>query len=50
VASKLAEQKQRVIDLAGKPGTTQQELIRALKGLLDFNPDSLGDGANQWKR
>jgi regulator of RNase E activity RraA len=50
VASKLAEQKQRVIDLAGKPGTTQQELIRALKGLLDFNPDSLRDGANQWKR
>jgi len=48
-ARAIAERKQDVIDLAGKPGTTHGEFSRALKEVLDFNPHSLRDGANQWK-
>jgi hypothetical protein len=44
------EKKQLVIDLSKKPGATVQELSRALKDLLDFNSDSIRDGAKQWKR
>ena len=50
VASKIMEKKQLVIDLSKKPGATVQELSRALKDLLDFNSDSIRDGAKQWKR
>jgi 4-hydroxy-4-methyl-2-oxoglutarate aldolase len=45
VGSKILEKKRYVTDLAGKPGTTHEELSRALKELLDFNPDSIRDGA-----
>ncbi|MGD0325227.1 MAG: RraA family protein [Terriglobia bacterium] len=50
VASKIMEKKQLVIDLSKKPGATVQELSRGLKDLLDFNSDSIRDGAKQWKR
>jgi len=46
----IREKKQQLIDLSKKPGTTHEEFSRGLKNLLDFNPDSLRDGANQWKR
>jgi len=47
VARKICEKKQHVIDLAGQPGTTHEEFSRGLKDLLDFNPDSLQDGAEK---
>jgi regulator of RNase E activity RraA len=50
VARVIEEKKQRLIDLSKKPGTSHEELSRGLKDLLDFNPDSLRDGAKQWKR
>ena len=50
VASRIMEKKQLVIDLSKKPGATVQELSQGLKDLLDFNPDSIRDGANQWRR
>ncbi len=50
VASRIMEKKQLVIDLSKKPGATVQELSRGLKDLLDFNSDSIRDGAKQWKR
>jgi len=46
----IREKKQQLIDLAGKPGTSHEEFSRGLKDLLDFNPDSIRDGANQRKR
>jgi 4-hydroxy-4-methyl-2-oxoglutarate aldolase len=46
-AHAIAEMKQQLIDLSRKPGTTQAELGRGLKGLHDFSPDSLHDGAKQ---
>jgi regulator of RNase E activity RraA len=49
-ARAIAEKKQRLIDLSKQPGTTHEEFSRGLKDILDFNPDSLRDGANQWKR
>ena len=48
--SVIREKKQQLIDLSRKPGTTHEEFSRGLKDLLDFNPDSLRDGAKQWKR
>jgi regulator of RNase E activity RraA len=50
VASKIMEKKQLLIDLSKKPGATIQELSRGLRDLLDFNSDSIRDGAKQWKR
>jgi len=50
VASKVLDTKRDVINLARKPGTTHEELSRALKQLLEFNSDSIRDGANQWRR
>ena len=50
VASKIMEKKRQVIELSKKPGATVQELSRGLKDLLDFNSDSIRDGAKQWKR
>ena len=50
VANVIQEKKQHLIDLSRKPGTTHEELSRGLKDLFDFNPDSLRDGAKQWKR
>lgn len=50
VANAIREKKQQLIDLSRKPGTTHEELSRGLKDLLDFTPDSPGDGAKQWKR
>jgi phosphopantetheine adenylyltransferase len=50
VASRIMEKKQLVIDLSKKPGATVQELSRGLKDLLDFDSDSIRDGAKQWKR
>jgi len=49
VARVIGEKKQQLIDLSRKPGTTHEEFSRGLKDLLDFNPDSLRDGANQRK-
>ena len=46
----IGEKKQQLIDLSRKPGTSHEEFSRGLKDLLDFKPDSLRDGANQWKR
>lgn len=50
VARLIQEKKQQMIDLSRKPGTTHEELSRRLKDLFDLNPDSLRDGAKQWKR
>lgn len=50
VASLIREKKQQVMDLSRKPGTTHEEFSRGLKDILGFNPDSLRDGAKQWKR
>jgi regulator of RNase E activity RraA len=50
VAQVIREKKQQLIDLSRKPGTTREEFSRGLKDILDFNPDSLRDGAKQWKR
>jgi len=50
VASRIMEKKQLVIELSKKPGATVQELSQGLKDILDFNPDSIRDGAKQWKR
>jgi regulator of RNase E activity RraA len=50
VASMILEKKQHVIDLARRPGTTHEELGRALKELLDFKSDSMRNGVNRWKR
>jgi len=49
VAHVIREKKQQLINLSRKPGTTHEELSRGLKDLLDFNPDSIRVGANQWK-
>jgi len=48
-ATAIGKKKQGVIDLAHKPGSTPEDFSRAIKDLLDFNPDSL-DGAKPWKR
>jgi regulator of RNase E activity RraA len=50
VASRIMEKKQLVIDLSKKPRATVQELSQAVKDLLDFNSDSIREGAKQWKR
>jgi len=50
VARVLVEEKQQLVALSRKPGTTHEEFSRGLKDLLDFNPDSIRDGAKQWKR
>ena len=50
VASAIREKKQQVMDLSRKPGTTREEFSRGLRDILDFNPDSVRDGAKQWKR
>jgi regulator of RNase E activity RraA len=47
VARAIGEKKQHLIDLSRKPGTTHEELSRGLRDLLDFNPDSLRDGAKR---
>lgn len=50
VANVIREKKQQVIDLSKIPGTTPEEFSRGLKEILDFNPDSLRDGAKPCKR
>jgi regulator of RNase E activity RraA len=50
VATVIREKKQQLIELSRKPGTTHEEFSRGLKDILDFNPDSLRDGARQWRR
>ena len=50
VAQEIAGRKQHVMNLAGKAGTTHEEYSRGIKDLLDFNPDSLRDGAKRWRR
>ena len=50
VANAIREKKQQLIDLSKKPGTTHEEFSRGLKDILDFKPDSLREGAKQWKR
>jgi regulator of RNase E activity RraA len=50
VARVIREKKQQLIDLSRIPETTHEELSRGLKGLFDFSPDSLRDGAKPWKR
>jgi regulator of RNase E activity RraA len=45
MAGKIMEMKQHVIDLASKPGTTHEDLSRALAELHDFNSDDTRDGA-----
>ncbi len=46
-AQAIAEKKQQLIDLSKRPGATLEEFSRELKDLLDFNPDSLRDGAKK---
>lgn len=46
-AQEICRKKQNVIALAGRQGTTHDEFSRGLKDLLDFNPDSLRDGAKK---
>jgi 4-hydroxy-4-methyl-2-oxoglutarate aldolase len=48
-ARAIREKKQQLIDLSKKPGTTREQFSRGLRDLLDFKPDSLRDGAKQWK-
>jgi len=48
-AQAIGEKKQQLIDLSRIPGTTPEQFSRGLKDLLDFNPDSLRDGAKPWK-
>jgi len=50
VAHKILEKKQQVMDLTKQPGTSQEELSRALKEVADFQPDSHREGAKPWKR
>ena len=50
VASAIREKKQQIIDMSRKPGITHEQFSRGLKDILDFNPDSLPDGAKKWKR
>lgn len=50
VAAKIAEQKQRVIELSRKPGASFEELGEALRELLDFNMEHQSEGVNQWKQ
>jgi regulator of RNase E activity RraA len=49
VARAIGEKKQQLIDLSRKPGTTPEEFSRGLKDILDFDPNSLRDGANPRK-
>ena len=50
VARTIREKKEQLIALAKEPGITPEKLSQPLKDLLDFNPDSLRDGAKPWKR
>jgi regulator of RNase E activity RraA len=50
VARVIEAKNQHLIDLSRKPGTSHEELSRGLQDLFDFSPDSLRDGAKQWKR
>lgn len=45
----IREKKDKLIELSRTPGATPEELSRGIKDLLDFTPDSLPDGAKQWK-
>ena len=49
-ARMIAKKKQQFIDLCQQPGTTLEEFSQGLKDILDFDPDSLRDGAKKWKR
>ncbi|MGO8790693.1 MAG: RraA family protein [Terriglobia bacterium] len=49
-AQAISEKKHRLIALSKEPGITHEEFSRELKDLLDFNPNSLRDGAKPWKR
>jgi regulator of RNase E activity RraA len=49
-ARAIWEKKQQLIELSRKPGTTHEEFRRGLKDIRDFDPNSLRDGAKQWKR
>ena len=44
LARAIVEKKRRLIDLARRPGVTQEELIQGLRDLVDFNPNSLRNG------
>jgi len=48
-ARAIREKKQQLIDLSKKTGTTHEQFSRGLRDLVDFKPDSLRDGAKQWK-
>jgi regulator of RNase E activity RraA len=50
VANAIRAKKQQLMDLSKQPGTTHEQFSRGLKDILDFNPDSLRDGAKPWKR
>ena len=43
----IAEKKQHLIDLAKKPGATNEELSQGLRDLLDFRADFLRNGAKK---
>jgi 4-hydroxy-4-methyl-2-oxoglutarate aldolase len=49
VAREIEDKKQQLIDMSRRPGITHQELSRGLKDLIDYCPNSLRDGASQWK-
>jgi len=46
-ARAIAAKKEHLIKLAKKPGTSLEVFSRGLKDLLDFNPDSLREGAEK---
>jgi 4-hydroxy-4-methyl-2-oxoglutarate aldolase len=48
-AHQIQERKQHAMDLAKRPGTTQEEFSQALKEITDFQPDSDRKGAKPWK-
>ena len=50
VASAIQAKKRQLIALSKEPGISPERLRQPLKDLLDFNADSLRDGAKPWKR
>lgn len=48
-AQVIGEKKQQLIALSKKPGITHEDFSRELKDLLDFDPNSLRDGAKPWR-
>ena len=50
VARQIPVRKLHLMDLAKKPGTTQEQYSQALKEVTDFQPDSCREGAKPWRQ